>query len=389
MISIVLKSIFYFFLSPIFVIAFFLSNLFPKKNIWLISEWFGKTYKDNGKVLYEHLIKKKIKVYWLTRNKKLLAQHPKFVYLYSIKSLYLHLISSVFIISHSSLTEFIPFLISAKSKIIHLYHGVPIKLIESDSAYSKSNTFFFKIISSLLPFLKKRLDLLIALNQENKNHLKSAFRIQEDKIKITGFPRYDPLFASIKSNRNKSSKKRKGQRILYQPTFQGRPGDYFIFYNNNRKICIRDLIKLIQNQNILIDIKLHPASKIKPSDLYLINKNKKIRVINSDLTLESIGHHYDFFMTDFSGSYFDFLPFKKPIIINLTGLDDYLKNSREGFYYDISDLSSNTFDNWEELELKIKNIRGNNQYYLNKYHQFQDCRSCERVYDEIIKLLEF
>jgi CDP-glycerol glycerophosphotransferase (TagB/SpsB family) len=388
MIFLNLKTLFYLFLSPFFLIAFFLSNFFPKKNIWLISEWFGKTYKDNGKVFYEHLIKKKIEVYWLTRNKKLLAQHPKFVYLFSIKSLYLHLISSVFIISHSSRTEFIPYLISAKSKIIHLYHGVPIKFVESDSIYSKSNGLFFKIISSLLPFLKKRFDLLIALNQENKKHLKSAFRCKEDKIKITGFPRYDRLFASIRSNKNKSSEKRQGQRILYQPTFQGQPGDCFIFYNKNNKISITDFIKIIQNQNIFIDIKLHPASKIKSSDLYSIDKNKKIRIISSDLTLESIGHDYDYFMTDFSGSYFDFLPFNKPIIINLTGLDDYLKNSREGFYYDITDLSNYTFDNWEELDLKIKNIRDNNHYHLNKYHQFQDSSSCKRVYDEIIKLLE-
>jgi len=376
------------FFFPIVLIGVMLTNIIPKKNIWLINEWFGESFKDNGKIFYEYIKNLNVKTYWLTKNKKLIKTNPNLIYLYSPKSLYLHLVSKVFIISHSILSEFIPFLISPNSKVIHFYHGVPIKYVENDSNYSKSNNFFFKSLSKIFPFIRKRFDLLIALNEVNKNHLKSAFQCDESKIKVTGFPRYDNIFSKTKQTETNRPIKQKTIRILYQPTFQGKPGDYFVFHNENKKISLNKLSELINNQNISIDIKLHPASKLRATDVLKLKKIRKIKLLKSHYTLDKIGYNYDCFMTDFSGSYFDFLPFKKPIIINLTGINDYLRSSREGFYYNISELSSNTFDNWQNLEKEIKKIKKKDvEYFLNKHHYFQDSLSCQRIHQEIIKLL--
>ena len=116
------------------------SFLVPKnKNIWIFGSWFGEKYIDNSKYFFEYINEKHLNVraVWLTRSKKVL----KFIrnrgyeaYLtYSIKGCWFSIRSGVAIIAQVLRTDLNHYALSNGTKIIQLWHGIPLKKIMYDS----------------------------------------------------------------------------------------------------------------------------------------------------------------------------------------------------------------------------------------------------------------
>ncbi|MCE7697904.1 MAG: CDP-glycerol glycerophosphotransferase family protein [Methanobacterium paludis] len=173
--------------------------MIPKnENLWVFGAWFGEKYADNSKYLFEYVNENRpeIRAVWLTKNKeamKLIKEKGYEVYLKnSIKGYGLSFKAGTGILSNS-INDVIPYT-CGRMKIIQLWHGSPLKKIMMDN--TKTHLFQNKLILNLFPFFKKdyTAKMYIAPSEEVKNRIVSAFRVTDQKVKITGYPRNDVFF---------------------------------------------------------------------------------------------------------------------------------------------------------------------------------------------------
>ncbi len=182
------------------------TTILPKdKSLWIFGAWFGDAYADNSKYLFEYVNRNHhtIRAVWLTKNKAaydLVKNRGYEVYLVnSIRGFLLRVVSGVWVTS-AGIFDFNSFHTwpIGRVKIVELLHGTPLKAY----GYDDPNYIDFSKGSNLarlhvLPFNKlvSLDDLYVAASEEVRSKWATAFRISPQKIKITGYPRTDALFA--------------------------------------------------------------------------------------------------------------------------------------------------------------------------------------------------
>ena len=122
---------------------------------------------------------------------------------------------------------------SHKTKIIQLWHGIPLKKIGYDdnifsfSANEKSFAYKYKEFKKnlLYPYNKHlhKPEMIFISFGRNKKLISSAFRTNESKVVITGYPRNDIILNNVEA-KNQSDKKKID---TYAPTFRGKIGTNF------------------------------------------------------------------------------------------------------------------------------------------------------------------
>lgn len=215
----------------------------------------------------------------------------------------------------------------------------------------------------------------------------------KSKFAITGYPRNEYLVwahnneIEIKRVKNKLRQYSKIQPktiILYAPTYRQHVAtDFFPFEDYDSK----QLIEFCQEHQILILIRLHPNEKKSSYENklhkllesnYVIFANRDRFAKMAELLLIS-----NIVITDYSGSFFDFLLLDRPTIFLPYDRDDY--DSRYGFAVDFDEISELTscYSQSELLET-IKFVRDGSAELTNfiseqkaKYHQYdpENCSS--------------
>lgn len=384
------------FYSPMLMLnaVYLISFLIPKKKkLWLFSSWFGKKYLDNPKYIYQELLKNNYgaQPYWVVKDRTLLRRLEDLNYpvinAFSAKGIWLQLRAEAVIFTHSVNSEFIPCLISAHTKKIQTWHGIPIKKIGFDNKISGNNE--GKKVRFLLPFLRENYDLVTAVSTEDKNTLHSAFRTPLEKIRITGYPRNDEIFR--KSTNNNESED-DNFKIIYMPTLRGNINDEFNLLSNSG-FDFKSIDDRLDLLNATLFIKLHPVQIFSKKDKDLINSSKNIKsVFNDDDIYESLGQ-YDVLITDYSGIFFDFLITGKPIVMAPLDYNDYLRYDRAVYYDYHSICPTPPCSDWTEIIDSIESlIQGTeipNRYFeiQSKFHKFNDDKSAVRVIEEIKRLV--
>ena len=141
-----------------------------------------------------------MKTIWLSRNREVVKEISekgfKAYYTFSFYGYWFSIKAGVAMVTHSRLTDLNFFAISNRTKIIQLWHGVPLKKIYFDDTksaqrFSGKN---FKLKELIFPFLKERFDLLITTSSEFQDIAAKAFEMSKEKIRITGYPRNDIFF---------------------------------------------------------------------------------------------------------------------------------------------------------------------------------------------------
>ncbi len=374
------------------VIIFMLSHLVPKnKDLWLFSAWSGFGFYDNPRSIFERIISDKIEkeVTWISKSKKQVAeitgQGYPCIYLYSLSGIWKQLRAHIVVYTHQVNGEFLSFLISENTKRVQTWHGLPIKKIDADDHRDKRELVKFLIKKFLLRHLHNKNDLVLACSESDQKIFSSAFRTSIKKIKVTGYPRNDDLLKP-QSSRSGSIK------IIYMPTFRGKENSDFQILHELFTI-LDDFDKLLEVNNCLLYIKLHPVQKISKNDLEAINKSKAIRFINSNNPIYKSLNDYNILITDYSGVYFDFMLLNKPIIMAPIQEMEYLESDRD-IYYNYNDLCiMSKCRNWKEISSQIEDIIIKNTYdykrhklLLNKFHVYKDTDSSKRAYIEMLSL---
>jgi CDP-glycerol glycerophosphotransferase len=374
--------------------TYLLSHLFKKdKNLWIIGAWYGQSYSDNSKYLFEYIKANhpEIKAIWLSQNLDVLKEiRSKGFKAYSTFSFsgYLHSFkASVAVVTHSKLTDLNFYAISPETKIIQMWHGIPLKKIYYDDEKSaqKLREKSSKTKELIFPFLKERFDLMITTSAEFQEIAGKAFRMPKEKIKVTGYPRNDVFF-------NKSKKLNNKKKIIYLPTLRNEIGseiDLFFQFG----FAAEHVSDVLERNNAELYLMLHPANRFEQKFTDIISKFQNIIILQECDIYESISD-YDILITDFSSILFDFLLIGKPIIFTVFDKDEYIRNERDLYYYYDEITPGAKTKNWEEtIEFALDIFAGNDEYKMqrekirSRFFKYSDGRNSERVFHEISALI--
>ena len=375
-------------LYPMYIISLFI----PKsKNIWVFGSWFGNSFSDNSRYLYEHVVnnEKKIIPIWLTKNQNVIqelrSKNLKCYHINSIRGFYYTARSKVIIVSQG-LIDINKMGISNQTKVL-LWHGTPMKKIAYDdqiNAHSYNKILFSyteKIWNFFFPFDRENWALITASSEEVKNKFITAFKSNINVVKVTGYPRYDIILS--KKNLLKFEKSNK-KLVLYAPTFR----DNYFKFDFFKGLNLKKLELILEQSNATFIVNVHPKLKL---DENIFKKYNNI-IINNFTDVNILLAEVDILLTDYSSIYFDFLLKNRPIIFTPFDYDDYINNNRK-FYYKYSDITpGKKCNNWHETLIEIQNVFDGNDLYMSKrqemkkiFHKYEDLNNCNRIINRIKK----
>lgn len=310
----------------------------------------------------------------ISENKMILeAKGIKVLEGWSIVSIYHLLTAGIFIFSHAPRDGHITKRCKNR-KIINLWHGVAFKCIEN--------------LMPRLPSAKQKqietnaglYDVLIASSETDKRTNMAAFMLEEEKVKITGLPRYDLLkeeypldsFLSMQKNKILAFKKDK-TFILYAPTFRENGLSPLEQLSNKDW----DMISyILEKNNAIMAIRPHAYDVSIPSYIQ-INSNFCWLPHASFTETNLILRYADILLVDFSSIWIDFLLLEKTIIGFAKDFESYTGYER-GFAYDFKTTFPDTFfyttqTLCDHLDLILKNKMFSKQYLkaLKQFHKYK------------------
>lgn len=378
-----MKKLFYYFINLVF---FYVAKIIPKdKTIWFFGSWFGKAYSDNSRYFFEYVNKfhPEIRAVWITSSKETyddLSKRGFEVYMRGMpKAYFLGLRAGASFYVQTNLVDSLPLLNNGGTKMIELWHGIPLKKIGFDDKLTKiDNGFLARLKLKVFPFLENRHDMMIACSKNDQKNFLSAF--SSACVKITGYPRNDYLESMGKGERDIL-------RVLYLPTFRGQIGSKFDLFDDYGF----EPSKL--SKSVFLRIKTHYCNS--PSDLLKnkISNIENIEIINEGDAIDLL-NDADILITDYSSVFFDFLLTEKPIIFAPFDYDKYISMDRE-LYYDYDKVTPGPkCKNWDEVFYWIEEFSKNKYLFIkerqevkNNFHLHLDGMSCKRVFNEVKNIL--
>ncbi len=392
----------------------FYSSYFTRKdkNIWVFGALRGQQYTDNAKYLFEYVNQHTdIQAIWISKNSAVItdlrSKGFQAYHEHSREALNYARRAKIAIVTHRGNRDKsdLPFqAFNSKTKIIQLWHGIPLKKIAyDDTVFSfrhDENSIRWRFKSLIkhvfFPFLNyvNRPSLILALSDETKDIFAKAFRTRAENVVVTGYPRNDTLLCtSGHEKRNVLTK------VIYMPTFRGSvSSDFDLFLQYGFDVARLDTF--LFKENMSLDIKLHPFNHPTGDLLEKLAEAQNISFLEHDDIYEILGE-YNVLVTDFSSIYFDYLLLNRHIIFAPFDRDSYIENDRE-FYFDYDEVTPGPkAKDWNEIMQHLSVFSGrssrngstNNfakerESIKSRFHHFQDNRSTQRVYEAIIKIAD-
>jgi len=363
-----------------FICVSVVTLIHKKKSIWVFGAWFGKSYSDNPKYIYQYvrsLNTSEVTPIWIAKEAKLVRElKGKGINAFKHNSffgIYYQIISKVVFVGHSVSSDLNPWCIGFNTRRVQLWHGIPLKKIGFDDCVFTNKNFKFKKYQFFLSLLTNdNYDLVTSTGTVCTKLFSSAFNVPVNKIVATGFPRNDVFYGDVNQRDNKASYK-----VIYMPTFRGSVGDDFdLFERFGFDVDVFD--GFFEKNDIDFIIRTHPANKPSDNIVQKIKKSKKIHMSTvSDIYEEIAG--YDCLITDYSSIMFDFSLLNKPILFSPFDLDSYLKNDRE-LYFDYDDVSGGEYYlDWSSLLVAILTVKHSRKKFSSSYLKgFNDELICNR-----------
>ena len=381
------------------LLLYCLSYPFVKHDNWIISDRYDVA-GDSGEWMFKYVKanSKKKNVYFALRKNsrdfKKMSKIGRVLKFNSIMYYLKYLNSEVVISSHVDTFIHKPY----GRKQIYLNAFCNRKFVFLQHGITKDD------ISSWLGKYNKNLSMFICTSVgEFESLLHKNYMYNKDIIKLTGLPRYDNLLLNDVEDEN---------IIALMPTWRSSlvgeivPGtqnrgynndfknsDYYKFYNgiiNNKKI-----INILKEKGYRILFCLHPSMKGQITDF----KGNDYVDITYYADYPTIFKKAKFMITDYSSVFFDFAYLNKPVLYTQFDKDcihklhsiytdsGYFDYERDAFGDVVYDLDSAI----EKIVDMISNDCKMDEKYLkriDKFFKFRDDKNCERVYNEIVKMLD-
>lgn len=353
---------------------FLYRKLFLKTSVkdnWVFCEsFFGKSYSDSPKYVYEYMQKNhpgEYKYIWVIENKKTVVpyKHTK-VKRFSIRYCY-YLARCKYYIFNSRQPVWIK---KRKGNVfLQTWHGTPLKRLVFD----------LEDINSATPRYKKETyrqsrswDYLIAANQYSSDIFKRCFIYNKTMLE-TGYPRNDIMHWDNKDEIAAGLKDKLGipkgkKTILYAPTW--RDDEYYTKgqYKFSLKLDLQLMKKELGHEYVLL-LRTHYfiADSIDVTGLEDFAFNFSNYDDISELYLIS-----DYLITDYSSVFFDYANLKRPMLFFTYDLEKY-RDVLRGFYIDIEEeLPGPLLFTTEEIIEAVRNMDEITDKYKEKYDVFYE-----------------
>ncbi len=357
------------------VLAYYLYNkLFKKLTIkenWIVFEtFFGKSYSDSPKYIYEYLLKNapgRYRIIWSSTSRKteIPGPHTK-VKRNSLRYCYYMARSKYFVFNVRQ-----PEWFTKREGMVFLetWHGTPLKRLVFDQEEVMAASPLYKA-----QFYRhsQQWDYLVAANLFSSETFRSAFLFNNEMLEY-GYPRNDILH-SPERDRIASELRRKlripenKKTILYAPTW--RDDEYY--GHGAYKFALKLDLRMLREQlgpDYVVLLRTHYfiADSIDVTGIedFAVNVSKYNDI--SELYLIS-----DILITDYSSVFFDYANLKRPILFYTYDLDKY-RDMLRGFYMDIEkEVPGPLLFTTEEVAEAINNIDGITADYGKRYEEFYE-----------------
>lgn len=347
-------------LYPIFLLA----SLFWSKNkhIWV----FGcrKGYLENTKYFFEHANNyPNIDCVWLANSNEeanyIIDKGYISVNKNSFKG-YLYSIKAGFTFITTGFTD-VNRLLSLSSKIVHFYHGTPIKKIFYDGGYQPMRLFKGSLMKPLNNFLwKLLLSRIVCYYSSNSFEQKifcRATSLPISKSRVFGSPRYDFIREMNIKFKDHPIKNKYNKIILYAPTWRADGFDKNIFSFTVEEI--RRFHSYLMKNNTLFIIKPHPNTN--KDDYETITSKLLVQdscVFYTDLSLSDIHELYaisDVLVTDYSSAFYDFFALGRNTVFFAPDWQKYFYEDRGVYDYFMETIQNYAAMTLDELITSLEN----------------------------------
>ena len=344
------------FLSPL---IYLVAILLPKKNSrYCFGAWFGRAYSDNSRYLFEAANDyDDIDAIWITKSIQVenslrrmgLSVHNA----YSLSGMFYQLTSEVMFCSVNS-RDLNPFCIGPKTKLIQLWHGLPLKKI----GYDVKITGLKRLKRWLRQKTVDNYSGIISPSSLFDKIFMSAFNMPEEKIIRSPYPRCVGMF-QLENSQTKLKKMYgvlSGKKVaLYLPTHRDEGKSITV---------ISDTVsELVKHDNLLEKLDLQIIVKLHFYDLKFIDhlkSSKNVILIYENIDIYPLLAISDSLVTDYSSVIFDYYYLNKPIIIHAPDVFEYKRKNRD-LYLDICNIFSPDSETVEELLDQLESSVINNQ----------------------------
>lgn len=342
----------------------------PVKENWVICEtFFGKSYSDSPKYIYEYLCKNypgKYKFIWVINKRTKIPYNPIKVKRFSIRYAY-YLARCKYFVFNVRQPEWV---VKREGTVfLQTWHGTPLKKLVFDQEEVMAASPLYKA-----QFYKQsRLwDYLVSANKFSTEVFRRAFLYDKEMLEY-GYPRNDLMYHPEKEKIASEIKRKlhipEGKKtILYAPTW--RDDEYYGRgeYKFTLKLDLKLLKKELGNDYIVL-LRTHYfiADKLDVTGLedFVVNVSNYDDI--TELYLIS-----DILITDYSSVFFDYANLRRPILFYTYDLEKY-RDMLRGFYLDIEkDLPGPLLFTDEEVVEAIKNIDVISARYKEKYDEFYE-----------------
>ncbi len=377
-----------------------LSVLIPKQSnlIVFIGRDEGR-FIDNVKYMYLYLRQHNcdgFEYYFLTENSQthdILASNDLPVLRYpSARSIIKLLRARVVFVDNWMWILNVRYHLLLNSKIVQLWHGIPLKKIEHENPVEHS------AMSSPIGWIKNTLggrfpvydDLISTSSHFTQNVFSKS--IKPKAVLESGYPRNDVLFrepeerdllwADKKTLEKVKELREDGHKIvLYCPTFRDTGGDAIV----DNALDLERLSEFASNNGIRFVFKFHPNSDCATT----LERTENILMYDNVCDVYPMLRLTDLLVTDYSSIYFDYLLLNRPIVFFPYDFEKYTGKDRELNFEYSTVVPGPKCMTQESLLAEIRSIlindndlyREKREAVLNIAFDHKDGRSSERIWE--------
>ncbi len=282
----------------------------------------GRQYGGNTAPLFEAAARFGLRPVWLTARKDVLSSgRPGVVSTRSWRGVWLASRAGAVVITHS-LGDLAPVLLtSRRTRIINVYHGMPIKKVSTADPAFITRSYAKRNLREMA-----RYECMIATSEAMARLFAQTFGLPLSRVHVTGQPRTDVLFEgkapdlALRAGPLPAHSK----RILYCPTWRdGSATRLFPFTDQDWDALDACLVRL----DALMFVRTHPNDPARLSE-----RRGRVVPMQGDVVEEvtDVLPQFNVLVTDYSSVFYDFLMLDRPCIFLPYDLEEYARSP--GFY---------------------------------------------------------
>lgn len=363
------------------IVLYCLACIIPKqKNRWSAGAWYGKTYNDNPKYIFEYVSahEKHIDIAWITKERKVRnyvrSKGYKSYLTYELRGILHMLTSGVALFCQTKQHDLSGSCIGPQTKLIQLWHGFSFKkylgtnpirmpLEREVSPLVEKMLLFFALLLlrkkyvSLndLPYRNEYWDSYHLICAKSPRHKQKFLDIipslNPSKIIVAEYPRSDAFFNSNYTSpfieKIKTLKSTGATVGIFMPTFRSQGATVPEVFLPR----VEEFATYCKLHNIHMFMRLHrnDASLFKESPFHIISDD------DIDWDIYPVLSHTDFLLTDYSSIYSDYPLLNKPILFTPFDKEAYIKF--RGLYGEYDEITAGrSARNWDEVVRLLSNL---------------------------------